>query len=65
MFIYKDGKVELRKIEIGIQDTEFYQVKSGLQENEEVVVAPYRAVSKKLKNKQPVNKVDKSELFGF
>ncbi len=65
VFVYKDGKVELRKIEIGIQDTEFYQVKSGLEENEEVVVAPYRSVSRKLKNNQPVNKVDKSEVFGL
>ncbi len=63
VFVYSDGKVQLRDIKIGIQDTEFYQVLSGLEEGDEVVIAPYRAVSKKLKNNQPVNKVDKSELF--
>jgi len=63
VFVYSDSKVKLREIKIGIQDTEFYQVKSGLEKGEEVVVAPYRAVSKKLKNKQAVNKVDKTELF--
>jgi len=63
VFVYSDSKVKLREIKIGIQDTEFYQVKSGLEKGEEVVVAPYRAISKKLKNNQPVNKVDKSELF--
>ncbi len=65
VFVYKGGKVELRKIEIGIQDTEFYQVKSGLEENEEVVTAPYRSISRNLKNNEPVNKVDKSEVFGI
>ncbi len=63
VFVYSDSKVELREVKIGIQDSDFYQVKSGLEEGEEVVVAPYRAVSKKLKNKQAVNKVEKSDLF--
>ncbi len=63
VFVYKDGKVYLRKVEIGIQDTDYYQIISGLKEGEEVVTAPYRAISKKLKNNQPVNKVDKDELF--
>ncbi len=63
VFVYKEGKVYLRKVEIGIQDTDYYQIISGLKEGEEVVTAPYRAISKKLKNNQPVNKVDKDELF--
>ena len=63
VFVYSNGKVELREVEIGIQDTEFYQVISGLKEGEQVVIAPYRAVSKKLRSKQPVNKVDRVDLF--
>jgi HlyD family secretion protein len=63
VFVYKDGKVELRAVEVGIQDTDYYEIKSGLEVGEEVVTAPYQAISKKLKNKQPVNKVDKDKLF--
>jgi HlyD family secretion protein len=48
---------------VGIQDTDYYQILKGLEEGEEVVSAPYRAISKKLKNKQEVEKVDKDKLF--
>ncbi len=63
IFVYKDGKVYLRKVEIGIQDTDSYQIISGVEEGEDVVTAPYRAISKKLQNNQPVEKVDKDNLF--
>jgi HlyD family secretion protein len=63
VFVYKDGKVFLREVKVGIQDTDYYQILKGLEEGEEVVSAPYRAISKKLKNKQEVEKVDKDKLF--
>jgi len=63
VFVYEDGKAKLRKVEIGIQDSDFYEIKSGLKEGEEVITAPYRAISKKLKNNQPVEKVEKDKLF--
>jgi HlyD family secretion protein len=63
VFVYKDGKVKLRKVKTGIQDNNYFEITEGLEEGEEVVVAPYRAISKKLKNNQPVNKVPKEELF--
>jgi HlyD family secretion protein len=63
VFVYKDGKVMLRKVKIGIQDTDYYEILEGLKEGEEVVIAPYQAISKKLKNNQPVEKTDKDKLF--
>jgi len=63
VFVYEDGKAKLRKVTIGIQDSDFYEIKSGLTDGEEVVTAPYRAISKKLKNNQPVEKVEKDKLF--
>ena len=63
VFVYKDRKVKLRKVKTGIQDNNYFEIKEGLKEGEEVVVAPYRAISKKLKNNQPVEKVKKEELF--
>ena len=64
VFVLEDGKAKLRKVTIGIQDSDFYEIKDGLKEDEEVITAPYRAISKKLKNNQPVEKVDKDKLFG-
>jgi HlyD family secretion protein len=63
VFLYKDGKVILRKVKTGVQDDNYFEITEGLDEGEEVVTAPYRAISKKLKNKQPVERVDKEELF--
>lgn len=47
----KDGnsKAEIRVVETGIQDDEFIQIKSGLNEGEEVITGPYDEVSKHLK----------------
>ena len=63
VFVFDDGKAKLKKVVIGIQDSDFYEIKSGLKEGDEVITAPYRAISKKLKNQQPVEKVDKDKLF--
>jgi HlyD family secretion protein len=55
--------VILRKVKTGVQDNNYFEILEGLEEGEEVVVAPYRAISKKLKNHQPVEKVKKEDLF--
>jgi HlyD family secretion protein len=41
----------------------YIEIKEGLSTEQEVIVGPYRAVSKKLKNDDKVNKVDKKDLF--
>ncbi|MDA3911912.1 MAG: efflux RND transporter periplasmic adaptor subunit [Bacteroidales bacterium] len=63
VFVYNDGKVEQRNVETGIQDTEFIEIKSGLELSEEVVSAPYSLISKILKNNTTVEKVSVSELY--
>ena len=52
-----------KKVETGIQDSEFIQIKSGLSEGEQVVVAPYRAISKKLKPGDEIEIVTKDDLY--
>ena len=59
VFVVKDGKIEQRKVEAGIQDTKHIQIIEGLEENEEVVSAPYNAISKKLNHEDLVEVVDK------
>ena len=58
-----DGKVEKQVVETGIQDDEYIQIISGIKENDEIVCEPYNIVSKRLKDKQKVEKVNKEELY--
>lgn len=63
VFLYVNGKVKLQKVKTGIQDNTYIQITEGLKEKDEVVVGPYRAVTKKLKDGDPVQKVKKEDLF--
>jgi HlyD family secretion protein len=63
VFVYNDGLAILTEVKTGIQDNTYIQITEGLEEGEEVIVAPYRAVSKTLKNRDEVEKVDKKDLF--
>jgi HlyD family secretion protein len=63
VFSLDGGIVSQRKIKTGIQDKNFIEIVSGISENETIVVAPYNAVSKKLKNGDKVQVVPKEELF--
>lgn len=63
VFLYEDGIAKIQKVESGIQDNTYIQIVNGLEEGQEVITAPYRAVSKKLKNGDKVKKVDIEDLF--
>jgi HlyD family secretion protein len=63
VFVYKAGKIKQVLVTTGIQDDTYIQVLSGLKEGDEVVSAPYAAISKDLKDGMMVEKVDKSKLF--
>jgi len=63
VFVYKDGKAILKPVKTGVQDNTYIQIISGINEGDEVITAPYRVVSKTLKNNDKVEKVDKKDLF--
>jgi len=50
----ESNKTELRIIKTGIQDLDYYEVLDGLNEGDEIIVGPFKMVSKKLKNGQKV-----------
>jgi HlyD family secretion protein len=54
-----------RKVEVktGIQDNNSIEILEGLKEGDEVVVAPYNAINKTLKDSMQVKKVTEEELF--
>ena len=63
VFLFKDGKAEMQTVKTGIQDNMYIEIIEGLEDEQEIIVGPYRAVSKKLKNGDDVKKVDKKDLF--
>ena len=63
VFITEDGKAVLRIISTGIQDNNYIEISEGLQLDEEVIVAPYTAISNKLKTGSLIEVVDKDDLF--
>jgi len=63
VFVAKDGKAVLRKVKTGIQDNTYIEVIEGIELDEDIITAPYAAISKKLKDNDPIEIVDKEELF--
>ena len=64
VFLYGDNnKAVMQEVKTGIQDENYIQIKSGLEPGQEVISAPYNAISKKLKNESDVKKVKKEDLF--
>lgn len=65
IFVYRDGKAKIVFVKTGIQDNEFIQITEGLTDKDEVISAPYGAISKMLYHNVSVKKVDKDKLFSF
>ena len=63
VFIAKGDSAKMVEVKTGIQDNMYIEIKDGLTGEEDVVVAPYSAISRKLKDGILVKKVDKDKLF--
>ena len=63
VFLYDNGVAKMVKVKTGIQDNNYIQITEGLKEGQEVITAPYREVSKKLKEGDKVKKVDTKDLY--
>ncbi len=63
VFLYDNGKALMQEVESGIQDIRYIEIIEGIEEGQEVIVAPYNMISKKLENGTEVNKVTREELF--
>lgn len=63
VFLYEEGKAVMQEVKTGVQDNMFIEILEGLEVDQEIIVGPYRAVSKKLKDGDAVEKVDKKDLF--
>jgi HlyD family secretion protein len=64
VFVVNDeSKAEFIKVKTGIQDNNYIQILEGVEEDDEIITAPYNAISKKLKANAEVEVVDKKDLF--
>ena len=63
VFRYVDGKAIKTKVKAGIQDDQYIQIISGLEEGDEVITGPYRAIARTLNDGDEVLKVTKEELY--
>ncbi|MFQ5771860.1 MAG: efflux RND transporter periplasmic adaptor subunit [bacterium] len=58
-FVVKDGKVTYHEVKTGIAGDRYFEVLSGLEPDDEVVVGPFKAL-RRLRNEDPV-KVEKKK----
>ncbi|MFN5183397.1 MAG: efflux RND transporter periplasmic adaptor subunit [Bacteroidota bacterium] len=63
VFVVREDEVKMIKVKTGIQDNNYIQIVEGLSTKDQVVSAPYSAVSRELKDKSKVTVVPREELF--
>jgi HlyD family secretion protein len=61
VFVVAGDTVGVREVKTGIQDNDFIEITSGLQEGETIVTGPYSAVARKLKGGARVVISDKNK----
>ena len=64
VFVVSEGKAWIKAVKTGIQDNNYIEVTEGLDLDAEIIVAPYSAISRQLRNDLPVEIVSEDELFG-
>jgi len=63
VFVVSKDSALTRIVKTGIQNTKFIEIIKGLSEGDQIVTAPYSAISRKLKDGSIIKVVDKKELF--
>ena len=63
VFVVSGDSVIQKEVTTGIQDDSYIQILTGVEEGDEIVKAPYTAISRKLKNGSKVQKVEEDKLF--
>jgi HlyD family secretion protein len=62
VFLNKESKAKLTVVKTGIQDNDYIEIVSGLKVGDEVITAPFKAISTQLKNKSLLKIVELSKL---
>lgn len=63
VFVVSGDSARTREVITGIQDNKYIEIKEGLTIEDQVITAPYSAISRKLKDGSIIKVVKKEELF--
>lgn len=63
VFVHQGDTVKQVEVRTGVQDDSYIQVLSGVEKGQQVVVAPYAAISRKLESGKEVQVVTEEELY--
>lgn len=63
VFVLNGNKVRKTEVKTGIQDSNSIEIKEGISVGDQVVVAPYNAITRTLKDSMQVKVVTEEELF--
>lgn len=63
VFVNKEGRARQVKVQTGIQDNVSIEITEGISEGDEVITAPYNAISKTLNDSMAIKVVTEKELF--
>jgi HlyD family secretion protein len=63
VFVHQNGKIRKVKVKTVIQDMNHIRILEGIKVNDEVVSAPYTAISKLLRDSMDVVVVDAGSLY--
>jgi HlyD family secretion protein len=63
VFTVSEGKAWMKKVKTGVQDNNYIEITAGLSMEDEIVVAPYSAISRQLKNDMFVEVLSEDDLF--
>jgi HlyD family secretion protein len=63
VFVAEEGKAKIRLVETGIQDDRYIEIKSGLKDNDVIIVGPYDQVSRKLTNGASIEISTKEDFY--
>lgn len=63
VFTVSEGRAWMKTVKTGIQDNNYIEITEGLEAGDEVIVAPYSAISRQLKNDLEVEVVTEEDLF--
>jgi HlyD family secretion protein len=63
VFVVEEDKAFMKEVKTGIQDNNYIEITEGLGTDAKIIVAPYSAISRQLKDDLPVEVVSEEELF--
>jgi HlyD family secretion protein len=63
IFIVKENKLRITPVKTGIQDNNYIELTSEINKDDQIVTAPFSAISKKLKHGSMVKVVNSKDLF--